>query len=193
MSILPSLSAGVAGERGRALSDFIYWETERIYAKYKTRDPFQLLDAMGARVIFTNEYGRRGLKGYSTIMNRVKFAVINARLPRAEQKVVAGHEAGHLIIHTDEILSSPVKALRDFNMFDNSGRIEYQANLFLADFMLDDDEVMEYIDDEYMDFFSTARSLYVPPHLFAFKLYSMMRRGYEVRSPIDLDSKFLGK
>ena len=174
-------------------TDLIFYETERIVAKYGTRDPFKLLDAMGAVVVFTQEYGRGGLKGYSTIMNRTKYAYINSRLPRVEQKVVAGHEAGHLNIHTDEILSSPIRALRDFNLWDNSGRIEYQANLFLADFMLEDAEVEEYLNDKDMDFFSTARSLYVPPPLFAFKIYSMMRRGYEVRSPIDLDSRFLGR
>lgn len=175
------------------MTDFIFRETERIYAKYRTRDPFELLDGMGAVVSFTREYGRKGLKGYSTVMNRSKYAVINAYLHPAEQKVVAGHEAAHLILHVDEILSSPVRALRDFNMWDNSGRIEYQANLFLADFMLDDDEVMEHVADEYTDFFGTARELYVPPPLFAFKIYSMMKRGYDVRSPIDLDSRFLGK
>jgi hypothetical protein len=33
----------------------------------------------------------------------------------------------------------------------------------------------------------------MPAPLFAFKLHSMMRRGYDVNNPIDLDSKFLGK
>jgi len=175
------------------LTDFIFSETERIYRKYRTRDPYELLDCIGAVTRITYEYGRKGLKGYSTVMNRIKYAVINGRLHPAEQKVVAGHEASHLILHIDEILSSPIRALRDFNMFNNTGRIEYQANLFLADFMLDDGEVMEYLSDEYMDFFSAARALYVPPPLFAFKLYSMTRRGFEVRTPIDLDSRFLGK
>jgi len=147
---------------------------------------------MGAVVIFSREYNHRGLKGYSTIMNRIKYAVINAYLHPAEQKIVAGHEAAHLILHMNEIMSSPVKALRDYDMFDNSGQIEYHANLFLADFMLEDDRVMEFIFDEDTAFFGAASKLAVPPPLFAFKLYSMMRRGFKVRSPIDLESKFLG-
>ena len=175
------------------MTDFIFHETKRIYAKYMTRDPFALLESIGAVVYFTREYGPRGLKGYSTVMNRNKYAVINAYLSPAEQKIVAGHEAAHLILHVDEILSSPVRALRDFNMWDNTGRIEYEANLFLADFILNDDEVMEHVYDEDMNFFTIASELCVPSPLFAFKLYSMMRRGYEVRSPIDLDSQFLGK
>ena len=175
------------------MNDYIYREVSRICAKYRTRDPFELLDNMGAVTYYSNEYERDGLKGYSTVMNRVKYAVINAKLPLAERKVVAGHEGAHLVLHMSEIMSSPIRALHDFNMFDNSGRIEYQANLFLADFLLKDDEVLELVHDEYKDFFSIARELYVPPPLLAFKQYSMMRRGYDVRNPIDLDSQFLGK
>lgn len=175
------------------MSDFIFRETERIYNKYKTRDPFKLLDSIGAVVEFTDEYDYKGLKGFSTVLNRTKYAVINANLDRHERRVVAGHEAAHLILHVDEILNSPVKALRDFNMFDNSGRIEYQANLFLADFILDDDDVMELLSYDDSNFFSIARELCVPPPLLAFKQNSMMRRGYEVRVSIDLDSKFLGR
>ena len=175
------------------MSDFIFRETERLFKKYKTRDPFELLDCIGAVTKFTYEYGRKGLKGYSVILNRTKYAVINGKLHEAERRVVAGHEAAHLILHVDEILSSPIKALRDFSMFDNSGRIEYQANLFLADFMMDDDEVLEYVRGEDANFFNIANELRVPAPLFAFKCYSLTRRGYEVRSPIDLDSKFLGR
>jgi Zn-dependent peptidase ImmA (M78 family) len=175
------------------MRDYIFRETERIYKKYGTRNPFELLDCMNAVTWFSNEYSRDGLKGYSTILNRTKYAVINGSLREDEQRVVAGHEAAHLILHPDDIIRSPIHALRDFNMFDNSGRIEYQANLFLADFLLDDSDVLNYVYDEDMDFFSTAGELLVPLPLLGFKLYSMMQRGYDVRSPIDLDSKFLGR
>ena len=112
-----------------------------------------------------------------------------------ERRVVAGHEAAHLALHMDELLKGPARMLKDFNLWDDSGRIERQANLFTADFMLDDEEVMDAVqsEDEDRDFFSIAREFYVPPPLLAFKQYSMMRHGYDVRVPIDVDSKFLGK
>ena len=175
------------------MNDYIFREVERICAKYRTHDPYELLDSMGAVTYFSNEYSRTGLKGYSTVMHRVKYAVINAKLCPEDRNVVAEHEAAHLILHMDEIMCSPIHALHDFNMFDNSGRIEYQANAFLADFLLEDDEVLELVHDEYKDFFGIARELYVPPPLLAFKQHSMMRRGHDVRNPIDLDSQFLGK
>jgi len=173
--------------------DYIFEEAERMHKKYKTHDPFELLDCIGAVTHISYEYERGGLKGYSTILSRTKYAVINGRLNKDDRRIVAGHEVAHLIIHVDVITSSPIQALRDFNMWDNSGRTEQQANLFAADFMLEDTDVLEAIYTEGADFFASARELYVPPPLLAFKLFSMARRGYEVWSPIDLDSKFLGK
>jgi hypothetical protein len=83
--------------------------------------------------------------------------------------------------------------LKDFNLFDNSGRIDYEANFFLADFIIADEEVGVSISDSSKDFFSSAKELYIHPQLFAFKIYSMMRRGYAIHSPIDLDSRYLKK
>ena len=170
---------------------YIYGAAENAAKKYQTRDPYKLLDAIGAKTRYCYEYEPDGLKGFSTILNRVMFAVINGHLNEHDQRIVAGHEAAHLIIHKREILLSPAQALKDFNLYDNSGRLEYQANSFLADFLVSDDDVMEAISND-DNFFANARELYIPPPLLAFKLHSMMRRDYKVRNPIDLQSGFLG-
>ena len=172
--------------------DYIYNEVNRMIAKHGTRDPYELLDAIGAVVKVSYEYPENGLKGYCTILNRVRYAVINGNLCDTDRKIAAGHEAAHLILHTKQIMSSPVKAMRDFNLYDNSGVVEREANTFLADFLVSDEEVLDTLQAN-DDFFSSARALYLPPPLLAFKLYSMMRRGHKVRNPIDLDSKFLGR
>lgn len=170
---------------------YIYTVAESAVKKYQTRNPYELLDAIGAKTRYCYEYEPDGLKGFSTILNRVMFAVINGHLNEHDRRIVAGHEAAHLILHKTEIMLSPAKALKDFNLYDNSGRLEYQANCFLADFIVSDDNVMEAISSD-NNFFANARELYIPPPLLAFKLHSMMRRDYKVRNPIDLRSKFLG-
>jgi Zn-dependent peptidase ImmA (M78 family) len=172
---------------------FIYEAAETAAKKHDTRDPYKLLDAIGAKTKIVYQYEPDGLKGFSTIMNRVMFAVINGHLNEHDQRIVAGHEAAHLILHKDEILLSPAKTLRDFNLYDNSGQLEHQANSFLADYLVSDDDVMESILYDDRDYFATARELYIPPPLLAFKLYSMMRRGFDVRNPVDLQSGFLGR
>jgi len=95
---------------------FVYSETERILRKYRTRNPYELLDAIGAVTQFSYEYERDGLKGYSTIMNRTMYAVINGKMREEERRIAAGHEAFHLILHKREILSRLSKQKYRYNM-----------------------------------------------------------------------------
>ena len=173
-------------------SEYIFKKAEEMRRKCGSRNPYDLLDYIGAEVHFTQEFSPDGLKGYCTIIKRIKFAVINAYLDEPEKRIVAGHEGAHLILHTSEIYNSPVRALKDFHMFNETGIIEYQANLFLADFLLSDEAVMETISED-NDFFSSARALYVPPELLAFKQFSMNQRNFKVQSPLTPDGKFLAK
>ena len=66
---------------------------ERFAQKYQTRDPYKLLDAIGAVTHFDHSYDPNGLKGFSTILNRVMFAVINGHLNEHDRRIVSGHDA----------------------------------------------------------------------------------------------------
>ena len=169
----------------------IYLEAERIVKKYDTRNPYELLDCIGAIVRFSHQFEPDGIKGFAAIRRRLKYAVINAHLDENEQWVVAGHEAAHLIIHPDEIISSPGMALQDFDLYSEANRLEYQANHFLANFLVSDEQVLDVAYGREMDFFHTASELHLPPSLLTFKLHSMMERGLPVKPPMDLKSDFL--
>ena len=171
--------------------NYIHAAAENTAKKYGTRNPYELLKSMGVTVRFSYGYEPGGLKGFSTIQNKVMFVVINGNLTEPEKKIIAGHEAAHLILHKAEILSSPIKALRDFTIYDNSGRLEYEANTFLADFLLTDGDVMDAICEVGSDFFSCASELSVPPQLLGFKLAGMVSRGFDVHIPIPLQSGFM--
>ena len=171
--------------------NYIYAAAEKSAKKHGTRNPYELLKSMGATVRFSYGYDPGGLKGFSTIQNKAMFVVINGNLTEPEKRIVAGHEAAHLILHKTEILNSPIKALRDFTIYDNSGRLEYEANIFLSDFLLTDADVVDAIEDGGRDFFACASELFVPPQLLGFKLASMMARGFDVRLPIPLQSGFM--
>ena len=171
--------------------NYIYSAAENTAKKHGTRNPYELLKSMGATVRFSYGYDPSGLKGFSTIQNKIMFVVINGNLTEPEKRIVAGHEAAHLILHKAEILSSPVRALRDYTIYDNSGRLEYEANTFLSDFLLTDGEVMDAIGDGSRDFFMCASELFVPPQLLGFKLASMTNRGFDVCLPIPLRSSFM--
>ena len=171
---------------------YIYQAAERAAEHFQTRDPFRLLKGIGATIRYSYAFEADGLKGFSTIIGRVMFAVINGNLSEHERKIVAGHEAAHLILHKDEIMQSASKTMKDFDIYNNTGKLECQANYFLADFLVSDKDVIESVTDENNDYFSSCRELQIPPPLFAFKLHSMMWRDYHINSPVSLQSGFLG-
>ena len=172
----------------------IYMASDNTVKKFNTRDPYRLLNLMGAITVVSDLYECNGLRGYCAILNRTMYAVINGRLKTYEQRIIAGHEASHLVIHKREIMACPVNVMKEFDIFDtfgNMGKYEWEANAFLADFLVSDEDVLDLVADIEHDYFSIARELYMPPALFAFKLQSMIKRGHNLRNPVGLDSKFL--
>jgi len=172
--------------------DYLYSRAEAYVEQYGTRDPYELLNGIGARVIVTHDFEPDGLKGFAAIENRMMYAVINGKLNKHEQHIIAGHEAAHLINHEAEILASPARAMQDFDLYCNKGRLENEANRFLADFLTGDEEVLDML-SSHDGFYDLASVLYLPPPLLGFKLYSMMQRGLPVKSPVDLKSDFLAQ
>ena len=157
--------------------------------KLKTNDPYELLMAMDVNLVPSNRFPRDGLRGFCTILNRTKYVVVNVKQPFEEQRVVVAHEAGHLLLHLDQL--KPGAAMQDFNVYNVTGKLERQANFFAADFLIDDDEALDLMHSGDTDFFDVARKLSIPAPFFAFKLYSMVDRGYNMRVPVDLNSTFL--
>ena len=174
------------------MTDFIYSEVQRCLKKYGTRNPYEFLASM--KVVFreTTRYPENGLKGFCMIMFGTMYVTVNANLDDVLKKTTTAHEGAHIIVHRNVILSSATKMMKDFDIFNASGRYENEANFFVADYLLDDNDVMEIITDGDMDYFKTAKVLCIPAPLLDFKLYSMMRRGFAVKNVDGLNSRFLG-
>ncbi len=170
------------------MNEMIFDQAQRCRKRFHTSDPFELLESMGVVLVYSLKYPHNGLRGYCTVMNRTKYVVINANQPWEEQRVVAGHEAGHLILHKTLLKTG---AMSDLDVYHVKSQLERQANFFAADFLIEDDEALEVIHSEDKDFFDTAKELLIPAPFLAFKLYSMIRRGYNMSMPVDLNSMFL--
>ena len=69
---------------------------------------------------------------------------------------------------------------------------EYQANLFAADLLIDD-EIEEMVQNEDLDYFGLCSSLNATPELMSFKLYSLTKRGQAYHMPMEIQSNFLVK
>ena len=117
--------------------NYIYACVEELIDEYNTSDPFELMDALDIHCESSN---LEHLKGYCVIIHGIKFIAINENLRPAERKIVAAHELGHIILHSDKLKAA---AHEDMNIYNIADKTEYQANLFAADLLLDDDEVDE--------------------------------------------------
>ncbi|MCD8197922.1 MAG: ImmA/IrrE family metallo-endopeptidase [Lachnospiraceae bacterium] len=169
-------------------NDYIYGQVEKLSIKYATRDPIRLLESLNVVVAETDRYEK--LKGYCFLSCKTFYVMISSFLPDAEKRVVAAHELGHIALHRQQLQLAPMK---DCVLYDMASSTEYEANLFAADLIIRDEDIEEMSQNEDLDYFGVCSSLYVPPELMSFKLFSLLRRGYAYQMPMELDSRFLAK
>ncbi|MBQ8136451.1 MAG: ImmA/IrrE family metallo-endopeptidase, partial [Clostridia bacterium] len=101
------------------------------------------------------------------------------------QRLVCAHELGHAMLHR-----SIRGAFLEFALFDTVDRLEYEANLFAADFLLEDSEVRS-LALEGEDALSMARKLNTNVNLLLLKLSQMNLRGADFHLPRFVRSDFL--
>jgi len=135
---------------------------------------------------YSNKY--RSLKGFYFNINRCDFIVVNTKLSKEEKRIVIAHEFAHFILHKSLAKGVPI---HDTAMFTVRQRHEYEANLFCAELLISDEDVIFAAESSEDDFYNMARILSVMPELLLFKLYGMIERGYNYQLPLSLDSAFL--
>lgn len=96
--------------------------------KYNTIDVFEICNLEGIEVKFKN-YNPDGMKAYYTKVLNKTIIYINSNYDLKSQKLLCAHELGHIKLHPHCIV----------NHFHGSNEaLEYEANLFAAYFMLDE-------------------------------------------------------
>ena len=169
--------------------DYICREVERLKRKFHETDPFLLCDAMGIILLYEQMGTYPGAcKGFFLAQSRKRSITVNSDLPEAIQRIIVTHELGHAVLHAKAV---GVKAFHDFELFDSTSLMEYEANIFAAEFLMDDDDVLEKLNED-ISFFGAASLLRVPPELLDFKFRLMKRNGYKlIDPPLMANSNFL--
>lgn len=169
--------------------DYICREVERLKRKFHETDPFLLCDAMGIILLYEPMGTYPGdCKGFFLAQSRKRSITVNSDLPEAIQRIIVTHELGHAVLHAKAV---GVKAFHDFELFDSTSLMEYEANIFAAEFLMDDDDVLEKLNED-ISFFGAASLLRVPPELLDFKFRLMKRNGYKlIDPPLMANSNFL--
>ncbi len=114
----------------------------RAVEKCGTREPFEIAKMCRAELII-KELG--SLKGFYKIINNVPFIFINKSLSAKDARLVCAHELGHHALHREFARVG----FEEFSLFCETSRREYEANLFAAELLIDDEALEEFIEYGY--------------------------------------------
>jgi Zn-dependent peptidase ImmA (M78 family) len=117
------------------MKDYIERISKKLVRKYKTRNPFELAEALNINIKF---YDFRELKGFYTYYKRNRYIGINRNLCTIEQALCCAHEIGH-----DQLHRHLTYYMKDYVFFSNI-TTEYQANLMAAHILIPDDLLDKY-------------------------------------------------
>lgn len=162
-------------------------EVARLKAKYRTADPLEMCDALRINVSYKPMgMHENSCKGFYLENSRIKLAVINDDLPEIIQRIILSHEMGHGVLHITPSLCT----FHELSVLTSTNTMEYEANVFAAEFLLEDELVFDQIGQQ-SDFFAAASMLEVPPELLDFKLRLLQNEGHKIKAPYIARADFL--
>jgi len=150
----------------------IYDMVEELKQKYGSSDPFELCDYLSIKVLIL-PLGT--LKGLYTFVDDTPVILISSAIKRIPQLLVCGHELGHHILHSNIAMNG---SLREFTFFNMRDKTEAEANRFMANLNIDDDELDSLFRDG-KSVSEAAQILCFPEELVNIKISDMVRRGYK--------------
>lgn len=154
--------------------DSIIEKAERLIAKYDTRNPYTIAGQLGIYVLNFDTPGT--LKGMYSVIKRSRFIFVNESLDAELRRFVCAHELGHDILHRKIIGQTPVS---DTNMYGNSSRMEYEANVFAATLLIDRKKVLKYAMDGRTGA-EIAALLRVDINLISIVIDQLIKEGYSL-------------
>ena len=168
-------------------SEYIQEEALRLVQHHGTRDPFQIAKALGIHVIF--DYDFKELKGMYKVILQSRFIFINGNMNNRDKRMVCAHELGHDRFHQHFAKSG---IMQEFMLYDMKSRTEYEANIFAAELLIDNDDILELVKEE-RDICYIAGELGEDMNLVLIKIDELRKRGYDLRVPYRPQSDFLGR
>jgi len=170
-----------------ASSELISRAVDALIKKYGTRDPLKLCDGLGIVVKYKSLCPQ--IKAFFFYQSRIKTVVINSDIDGELQRILCAHELGHAVLHSELLVKS--RGFGETKLFDTEIMTEYEANIFAAELLIDEDELLELMRSGEYSFFQLASILYVPAELLDFKLRALSAKGYEIDIPYIATANFL--
>jgi|GEM_PF-20278 len=169
-----------------ATIEYISKAVDELVTKHNTRNPFEICKNLDIRIRL-KDLGR-DIKAYYFYHSRIRNIVCNTNVSENLRRILVAHELGHDQLHKEIAM---MKGFQEIELFDSARPMEYEANIFAAELLIDDGELLNLLNDENKTFFDVARELYVPADLLDFKFRVMKHKGYRVQAPIVAHGDFL--
>ena len=160
--------------------EYICARVAQVQEKYGEAEPRRLCSAM--KILLLHEpmgTSPGACKGFYLRQSGRDVITVNSDLPEELGRIILAHELGHAVLHK---AASGMNAFHDFALFDSTSQYEYEANVFAAQCLMSDEDVLGLLNDD-MSFFAAAASLNVPPELLDFKFRLLKRQGYKIIDP----------
>ncbi len=154
--------------------------------RHRTRDLYALCAALGIRVR-QKDMGN-AVKAFFVYQSRIKSIVLNRNIGSDMQRILAAHELGHAVLHGEIAM---MRGFQEIELFDATQKAEYEANLFAAELLIEDDQLLELLNDDGKSFFSMAKELNIPAALLDFKFRVIKHKGYRIEAPYIAHRGFL--
>ena len=149
------------------MSEEIRARANRLVSRAGTRNPFRLARLLDVEVLKRADLKQQ--KGAFFVVLDQAFIVINSELDEKTQSLVCAHELGHAVLHKQIAARG---ALCEYDLFNMATDIEYEANEFASEILIDTDEMLELL-RRGTDVYSCARALRTNVNLLLVKLAGM--------------------
>lgn len=166
------------------MTDSIVEKAEHLTQKYNTRNPYAIASQLGIFVLNFDTPGT--LKGMYSVIKRSRFIFVNESLDDDLRRFVCAHELGHDILHRKIIGQTPMS---DTNMYGNSSRMEYEANVFASTLLVDRKKVLKYALDGRTST-EIAALMHIDIGLISIAIDQLIKEGYAL-NPVNRKNNIL--
>lgn len=142
-----------------------------------TRNPEEICEAYHIEILQKDL--KRRIKAYYFYQSRIHNIVLDENIVDIVRRILIAHELGHFSLHKQVAM---MKGFQEMEILEkrDSEPLETEANLFAAELLLPDEDVLECLHD--YTFFETAKMLNVPHALLDFKFSILQSKDYRLAS-----------
>ena len=111
---------------------------DSLVRKYKSRNPFEIIEHLNVILVF---YPLHGVKGFYQYFQRNNIIYIDETLSDQERRFVCAHELGHMIMHKKSNV-----IFMDSRTQLNTSKYEIEADRFAINLLLSDADIEDHLD-----------------------------------------------